>query len=577
MKKINMKRFSAKIIFLGLIFFVTPIFVKAAVLGSEESFYVDSSYDASGRAVLNATLVQESEHAYFYAESDWWDGLTNQNLDKIAVNNLAMEFDKNIYPKATKVFGPPWEPGIDNDPKITILISRLKDTAGGYLNTADEYPKNLAPYSNEREMIYLNTLYYNTTRAKSFLAHEFQHLITFYSKEKKYNLNEEVWLNEARSEFTPTLIGYDAQILGSNLDKRIADFLRNPSDSLTEWTNMTADYGVVNLFMQYLVEHYGEQILTKMVESQSIGIASINDALKSLNINETFSMIFSNWLVANYLNDCNISQKYCYLDANLAKVIVTPSLSQALPTLSTSTVTLIDMTKDWSGHWYEFVGKDSSFNNLRIDFKGENSFAVIYIAKNLDGSVAINFINLDPNNKGAALVKDFGKKVKSVTLIPISEAKTSGFGASEPLRQFSFKVSLTNENIILSDINSVTTNLNYPDGSLIRAKDDYKVYLINGGYKRWIQNPTIFGMYEHFKWQNVIEVSTEQLEAYQESSLLRAENDKKVYEVNGDASKHWLNMTAEQFSQSGRQWGSVFIINSAERNFYKTGADVMFR
>lgn len=240
-------------------------------MANRHSFFVDSSYDALNRATLKATLIEEGERAHFYVENGWWESLSSVDAAKAAIQDLKNEFDSNIYPKMTKVYGPIWEPGIDNDPKITILISRIKEGAGGYFNSADEYPQKLAAYSNEREMIYLNSLYYNASRAKAFLAHEFQHLITFYNKEKKYNLDEEVWLNEARSEYAPTLMGYDNVLVGSNLDKRISDFLRNPTDSLTEWANVTADYGSANLFMQYLVDQYGEQILTKIMQSPRAG------------------------------------------------------------------------------------------------------------------------------------------------------------------------------------------------------------------------------------------------------------------------------------------------------------------
>jgi hypothetical protein len=57
--------------------------------------------------------------------------------------------------------------------------------------------------------------------------------------------------------------------------------------------------------------------------------------------------------------------------------------------------------------------------------------------------------------------------------------------------------------------------------------------------------------------------------------LVCASGDKKVYEINGDGTKHWLNMTAEQFTKSGRRWDMVYVVNSAEVKLYKSGADVM--
>jgi len=116
-----------------------------------------------------------------------------------------------------------------------------------------------------------------------------------------------------------------------------------------------------------------------------------------------------------------------------------------------------------------------------------------------------------------------------------------------------------------------------PEGTLIRAKGDYKVYIIKGNYRRWIQSAAIFNFYGHLNWQAVIEVTPQERDAYQEAWLIRADGSAPVYEVNADGTKHWLNMTAGQFSQSGRQWDMVYIINSFERDFYRTGADVLFK
>ncbi|GAH35118.1 unnamed protein product, partial [marine sediment metagenome] len=56
------------------------------------------------------------------------------------------------------------------------------------------------------------------------------------------------------AEYAPTLLGYDDEYEGSNLQRRVKKFLAEPSDSITEWQNTSADYGGLNLFIQYLVE-----------------------------------------------------------------------------------------------------------------------------------------------------------------------------------------------------------------------------------------------------------------------------------------------------------------------------------
>jgi len=569
-----------KLIFvlLAVCFLAAPVGTRAAVVGEEMPFYVDSSYDALGRVALMSSLVEMGEHCYVYVESQWWNNLLSQNDAKVTIHNLIQEFDRNIYPHLTQVYGQPWEPGIDNDPKITILISRIQQGAGGYFNSADEYFRTQVAHSNEREMLYLNSSYFDTSRAKSFLAHEFQHLITFFQKDRLHSVSEEVWLNEARSEYAATIVGYDDSLPGSNLEKRIYDFYKNPSDSLTEWANTANDYGSVNLFMQYLAVHFGNQFFTKMVQSPNVGIASVNDALLSSGINEKFADVFMNWTIANYINDCRFGgQRYCYLNTVLDSNIRVPaSMAKFIQGTDTPAV-LSDSVKDWSGHWYKFSAASA---NLKLDFSGDldSIFKVAYIVQKASGENEVHFIDLDTLKKGSVLISGLGQDVSSVILVPVSENALSGFGASEAFHKFSYSATL-----ISSASSPVTpvqppvpiiTALAYPDGSLIRAQGDYKVYVINKGYKRWIQSSEVFKFYPHLGWAAVLEVTPGQRDWYKDSSLVRASGDQKVYEINSDGSKHWLNITAEQFSLSGRKWDSVYIINNAERNFYKTGTVV---
>ena len=113
------------------------------------------------------------------------------------------------------------------------------------------------------------------------------------------------------------------------------------------------------------------------------------------------------------------------------------------------------------------------------------------------------------------------------------------------------------------------------EGELIRPANDFRVYIVKGGFARWIQNPKIFSIYKHFKPSDVKVIAANDLTKYTEASLIRAAGDPKVYEVNGDGTRHWINMTAEAFTKSGRNWNMVYVVNPAEVKLYQTGADVM--
>ena len=163
-------------------------------------------------------------------------------------------------------------------------------------------------------------------------------------------------------------------------------------------------------------------------------------------------------------------------------------------------------------------------------------------------------------------------------MIPINGYKKSGFHNNEPSTSFSFTASSVSEIPFIFDEDEEENNpaSGYPDGSLIRARGDYKVYIVKGNYKRWIQTAEIFNAYGHLRWEDIIEVEPEELNNYQDTWLIRADGDPRVYEVNADGTKHWLNMTADQFTVSGRLWDMVYLVNSNERDSYQTGAEVMF-
>ncbi len=302
-----------------ILFSVIAIGVSAQTVGEQRNFYVDPTYDLSRREEISAILKKIGQGAYFYIDNQWWEALNYQEKQGVeqALQSLDLEFYQKIYPILTTNFGFERKPGIDNDNRITILIHSMREEAGGYFNSGDEYPKLQNPRSNEREMVYLNANYINSSLVKSFLAHEFIHLITFNQKENAYNMTEETWLNEARAEYVPTLLGYDSEYEGTNLQRRVRIFLESPSDSLTEWQNKKADYGVVNIFIQYLVEQYGIEILTSSLKLKKTGINSLNEVLQAKGFKENFSQIFTDWTITILVNNCSLGERYCYKNPNL--------------------------------------------------------------------------------------------------------------------------------------------------------------------------------------------------------------------------------------------------------------------
>jgi len=437
-----------KFLFLTIIFtlFLPQTIAAEGVVGDSVNFYIQAPYDSLGREEIEAILLKVSSRAYWYLDNQWWEGLSENQKQEFteALNSLADEFDSKIYPILTGNFGSEWNPGIDKDSRITILTHPMIEEAGGYFNSGDEYFKSQIPSSNEREMVYLNAIHITKPRVKSLLAHEFQHLISFNQKEKIHNISEEVWLNEARSEYAPALLGYNDDFEGSNLQRRINNFLDKPYDSLTEWRNLSYDYGVVNLFIHYLVDHYGPGILINSLQNSKIGIESLNLALSNRGFSQDFSQIFTDWTIAVFINDCSVFSKYCYLNENLSQFKLSPLINY-LPSIGESVLSVTDTTKDWSGNWHKFVGGNGI---LELEFAGhpENSFKVPYIIQDSSGDFIVDFLVLDENQRGTIYVEDFGSENLSLTIIPSLQNKTSGFSDLEPSVSFFWSASTVKDN-----------------------------------------------------------------------------------------------------------------------------------
>lgn len=575
----------------AVIFLIFPLFGRAAELGEIVNFKVVPSYDSRGRSETVAFLKKISQAAYFFVEQDFWNSLeqADKNNFDAALENLAQEFDHNIYPNATLLFGTEWKPGIDNDERISILLTSLRKNAGGYFNSGDEIFKTKNPNSNERELINLNASFLIHGRPKVFLAHEFQHLISFFQKEKRLNKNDDVWLNEVRSEYIPVFLNLEPVYRGSNFESRVRQFINDPSDSLTEWKDALSDYGSIAMFGYYLADRFGPAFFSDLMKSDKVGIESVNDVLIKNGYSQTFSDIFGDWTIANFLNTRSFdSGRYGYKNKNLIDFRVVPDFTLLV---SSVPVTLNFSAKDWTPAWYKFIGAGQGILKLEFKSAGLNSkFKIPYIIQDASGQDTVKFFDLTQSadgQSGALYIKNFGPQIQSVIVSPFNQYKISDFTDNDPLINFSLTASIIVEmpvvqDIVVEPIISQPVLLpqilpefpKLPDGSLVRAQGDYKVYIINGKYKRHILNPQIFNMYSHFQWSEIKELSNQEFNLYATSALVRADGDQKVYELNADGTKHWINMTAESFALSGRTWESIFLINNIERDFYKTGEDV---
>lgn len=124
------------------------------------------------------------------------------------------------------------------------------------------------------------------------------------------------------------------------------------------------------------------------------------------------------------------------------------------------------------------------------------------------------------------------------------------------------------------------------DGDVIRnpsAAGDaqFDVYIVKlmgaNKYKRLVLNPAVFESYGHLKWENVKLVTSEEMNLYKTSAMVRVETDPKVYALapNGDTgSKSWLNVAAETYVAAGGAWDQVYTINAVDAANYAVATDL---
>ena len=581
---------SFKTKFVVVSFFACASFVFAYGAHADTvTFNVDPAYHWQRRERVTATEQYTGLRARWYVSDQYWYGLGPGGRTTLFsdIQNLAGEFDGTIYPRLRDVFGSENTPGVDGDTKITILLTRIGEDAGGYLREQDSFLKEKVPTSNEREMINLNVLHIGKQRAKAFLAHEFQHLITLNQKMIRHGVPEEVWLNELRSEIAATILGYDNLDVyeGSNLEARVKVFRREPSDAILDWENRIKDYASINLFGQYVLDHYGRSVIAHMIRTDKTGIESFNDALSFFGFSETFSDVYTNWTIASIVNDCSIAvvNIYCYKNPALSGFRV----KFGPPDMAGKIIVSREVTKDWRADWNRFEAflkpERPADHMFRLDFNAPatSNFRVPYVVYDRDGLVKDIKEMMLKDGDGVLFLEDFGFLLSKVVVIPSNQSQLKGTQGNAP--RVPFLITATTVPVVPQPAPSMTPVAvmgqalqlpDLPDGSLIRAEGDYKVYITKGPYKRWIQSAEIFDFYGHLNFAVVNVLPKETVALYKDAWLVRAADDPKVYEVNGDGTRHWLDISAAEFSASGRLWDMVSVINSAEIAWYKEGASV---
>lgn len=234
----------------------------------------------------DAVLRLVGRHAYWYVERGF-------DVSDDAMRRADEVFDNRIYPRVRQLVGSEPFPGIDNDPRVTIFSGNVPDVAG-YVTSSDAYSRTVHPFSNERDMVYLNlrALQMGSTEYLATLSHEFTHLVHWNT-----HSNEDTWIKEGLGDLAITLVFPERTLASSG-------FAAVPDLQLTSWSDgeagsepLAPHYQQASWFLRYFLDRFGEDALYPLLARETHGPASVDAFLAGSG--SGFADFFSDWVVAN--------------------------------------------------------------------------------------------------------------------------------------------------------------------------------------------------------------------------------------------------------------------------------------
>jgi len=401
---------------------------------------------------VKAVCKAVGKNSYIFVETGMWDlGF----VDETDVEQLLIRFEeqtladssKGIFDMMIDNFGPVPD-ALDNDPRVYIVIQDLGDYGDGYFMFFDQYTQeqideefDVSYKSNEKEILYLNARNdVSSNLMLSVAAHELEHMIHW-----NMDPDEETWIDEGCAEYAMFLYGYPDPIILFNLF---------PDDDLTIWEASPfsfIDYVEAYLFTLYVYEKYGgANTIKTLVAERRNGIDGVTQTLTTLGYQEKFEDVFSDWVLANYLDDATIYDgKYGYTNAELPPF-------EASRSFSTYPIPQVDGTvSPWAADYiWMNNGSPQTFN-----FNGNDNgiFHVNVMKIDTVNNVTIDQMTLNEEQDGTYDLSDFDDKFNYI-VFAISNQKSFG------VKNYSYSSTLVTdvENELTLPF-SFTLSQNYPN------------------------------------------------------------------------------------------------------------------
>ncbi len=383
-------------------------------VGIQKAFYA-VDFTTMTYYSTNFTCRAVGSDCYIFVEDAIWNTYANQ----AGVDSVKKAFDsstpanpsKGIYAMDTTAFGQP--PNVDGDPRIVILILDIKDGfsgsggyIAGYFDSYNELTSASYPNSNKGECYYIDGNPLNLTTpggletGMSTTAHEFQHMINWNYHQS--GPQQTTFINESCSKLAELWCGYPTD--------NQAGYANETNYYLLGWrrddnTLVLNDYSRAQKFALYLWDQFGIGIFKYIVQSSAYnGIPLYNYSLEQVGQSLTFTDVFTNWLIANNLNDTTVNKSYGYTYPNITK---------------SETTTYYNPNASGGNSVYNLGAEYFSFalgSNLKITFSTVSSSFVVKAIKT--GPGVTDVVDVPLNSQFS--VPDFGTTYSNVTFVVIN-------------------------------------------------------------------------------------------------------------------------------------------------------------
>ena len=313
---------------------------------------------------------------------------------------LGAVFDDPIYATDVATFGSPSD--IDNNGKVLILltpvVNELTDRGAsgfiaGFFYGCDLLSKSSCSGSNRAEMFYALTAdpggQHSDARTRDavmralppVLAHEFQHMINFA---RRGSTTDALWLSEGMAHHAEDVVGTVFENRGDTQNAntfkqqnytRGNRYLRatNATSLIGEEEIGTLELrGAAWLFVKYLADRFGNDILQRITGSTQTGVANV-----VTQAGRPWSELLADWGIALYVDDApevagvTVDPKYKFSSINLRQKLANANSAYPLQPTSYNFQDFVHRTTiEASAQTYVTVSAGTNSPSLSFTFGG---------------------------------------------------------------------------------------------------------------------------------------------------------------------------------------------------------------